>query len=531
MPKKITGHLTSVNMTEIKIKKDTVVTYDGSIHPRSKCRRIKDIYYLLGDPSVKDSGQCYLIGDTYYISNGINAKVQWNYSRGGYTIDLKGLVKGYVDKKGTIGYFEPDVSQNLPACNADRQYLTIMNENCIPTNMAYDFADGIIKPISQISMSKPFVVERNKPTYSTLSSEYYGFGEDLNTRNVEKIFKQNLEKIPVSVFDKYFGKYTHGLEIETDGGWLPEYVYYRHGALPLKDGSIYGTEITTFPYVPYKMFNNLKQLANECSKYTIATHNTSLHHNVGNVPNDPYFRVALWMLYCRLQSEIETFIPPYKRDQRFFAEKRGRGKDHCRIQESLGLLRRYHDWKTEIPIADEEIRRFLNEGSVASKFVKRDHNKWDQRTRYYALNLLPMYFPKEGSQPRVEYRIHSGTVNPTKILCWTFLCTAITKFAEEQQERIFVGRDKITLEDVIEFAFADGTPEGVFLTEYLKEYVKYRTKQHIDTLNNDSVYGSEFKDDNSFVFQYKKMSLLNYEQTERTQPRKKDSEKLPGDRF
>lgn len=515
---------------EIQIKKTTVVTYDGSIHLRSICRKIKNMYYLIGNPNAKGSGQCYLIDNTYYIDSGINAKVQWNYTNNRYTIDLNGLVKGIVNQNGALGYFRPDISQLL-YCVVDNHETYIMNSSCIPSNMVYDFVDGLYKLAKNVSASKPFVSDRNKPIYKTLKSELYGFGEDVATKVVEKIYKEELSNVPQHIFDKYFGKYTHGLEIETDGGWLPECFYYRHGALPLKDGSIYGTEVTTFPYTGDRMFNNLRQLVEACSKYTIASHNTSVHNNIGNVPNDPYFRTAIWILYCRLQSEIETFIPSYKRDQRFFQDKRGRGKDHCRIQESLGLLRRYSNWKAEIPLADLEIKRFLNEGSTSSKFIKQDQNKWDQRTRYYALNLLPMYFPRNGATPRVEFRIHSGTVNPTKILCWTFICTAITKFAEEQQERIFLGKEKITLEDVIEYAINDGTPEGIFLSEYLHHYIQHRTKQHIDVISEDSLYGNEFIKDNTFEFVYKKNTLFSYEQSERTQPRKKDLERVPGDRF
>lgn len=520
----------SSTSTVKSIKKSTVVTYDGSIHPRANCRRIKDMYYLIGNINIKNSGHCYLIDETYYIDSGENSKIQWDYTNKKYTINLAALSKGIVDKKGTIGYFSPDISSRLLASYNGRE-MYIMDESCIPSFMYYDYSDGYYKAAEKVANNKPFVSERNKPCYQLLKTDMYGFGEDPMTGNVEKIFNENLKNVEKHVFDKYFGKYTHGLEIETDGGWLPECYYFKHGALPLKDGSIYGTEITTFPYTGERMFNNLHKLTQACSKYTISSYNTSVHNNIGNVPNNPYFRTAVWILYCRLQSEIETFIPPYKRDQRFFMEKRGRGKDHCRIQESLGLLRRYINWKAEIPLADSQIKQFLNEGNPGKLFVKREHQKWDQRTRYYALNLLPMYFPKDDKSTRVEFRVHSGTVNPTKILCWTFICTAIVKYAEEQQEKIFVGKEKITLEDVIDYSFNDGTPEGEFLGEYLKAYIAHRSKEHIDNIASDNVYGTEFTRDNVFEFVYKKNTLFSYEPSKRSQFREENSKRVPGDRF
>jgi len=513
------------------VNKATVVTFDGSIHPRASCRKIKEMYYLIGDVNIKGSGQCYCVNDVYYIDSGINARIQWDYTNNRYTTQLDGLVRGFVSSKGDIGYFVPSVYDNLLAMK-DGGVLYIMNESCIPTNYGYDYSDGYFKQTDKIGAKKPFVSQRNKPYYKTLKTDLYGFGEDLMTGAVEELYKKYVkDNIKSSIFDKYFGKYTYGLEIETDGGWLPECFYYRHGALPLKDGSIYGTEVTTFPYTNEKIFNNLAGLCKALSTYTIATYNTSVHVNIGNVPNNPYFRTAIWILYCRLQSEIEAFIPSYKRDQRFFQEKRGQGKDHCRIQESLNLLRRYLDWKTEIPIADAEIKKFLNEGRVGNRYVRTGQAKWDQRSRYYALNMLPMYFPNNGAVPRLEFRVHSGSVNTIKIICWTLICQAIVKFAEEQQERIFIGKEKITLQDVIEYAFVDGTEEGLWLTNYILSYISSRTKEHINTIQTDNVYGSEFSDDNTYLFQYDKMTLLTYESSKRSQPRKEGSEGVQKFRF
>lgn len=519
---------TGTQVSKRKIQNPNVVTYDGTIHPREKCRKIGEQYYLVGDINVKNSGQCYLIDGTYYKHVNEKSNVQWNHTRNVYTNDLTKLVYGYVDKNEK-GYFEYDKLHSVTAVDENGSMLYIMNVDNIPSTHAIDYMDGIFKPKNMINFAKPISSDRNKPIYKYLSSDRYGFGEDPATSSVEKSYKTYIENIiPESVFDKFFGKYTYGMEIETDSGWLPEPYYWRHGALPLKDGSIFGTEITTFPYTSYKMFNNLATLMQAVSKYTKASFNTSLHVNIGNIKNTASFRTALWVLYCRIQNEIESFIPMYKRDQRFFNEKRGRGKDHCRIQESLDVVRRYTDYKSEIPLADARIKKFLNEGHVSSTFVKEGSAKWDQRTRYFALNMLPAYFVKNDC-PRVEFRVHSGTVNPIKTICWVLICGAIVKYAEECYEKIFEAKEKIYLADIIEYAFNDETEESKFLINYLKAYINSRTIEHISSIETDNLYG-EFINDNAYVFSLGNQNILNYEE-KRPQPRAKSGKPVPSNRF
>lgn len=492
------------------IQRTTVVTYNGTVANRADCRKIGDNYYIIGKVNVKDSGQCYLINGTYYISNGPLSKVQWNYTKKIYTTDLNGLVYGWVDNNGTLGYFESNPAEMLQVTENGKVFFA-MNEKCILKNFEYDFNDGLYKHKLNVAYPEPYVSDRRKPTYGSLSTEYYGFGEDPNTKFVKEVSDMYEEKnIEEHVFDKYFHNKTIGLEIETDGGWLPERYYYQYGALPLKDGSIYGTEITTFPYNK-KYIGKIGGLLQKCSEYTVCSFNNSLHVNIGNIRNDANFRVALWMLYCRLQSEIESILPPYKRDAQYLTEKRGRGKDHCKLQEPLGLLKRYHNPEIEIPLADKTIRTFLNEGNPGNSYVRQDNAKWEQRSRYYALNMMPAYFAKAGQAPRIEFRVHSGTVNPIKTICWTLICVAITKFAEDNYGKIFKGDDKILLEDVLQYSFIDGTPEGAFLYKYVMDYVNYRAALHTTAITQNNVYGDEFSTDRQMTFKVNGKTILNYE--------------------
>ena len=508
-----------------KVIREHVITVDGSRQLRKNCRRIGLNYYKIGNINEKESGQCYFIDGTFYIANSENSKIQWNYSDNIYTINTEGLVKGMVEP-GVIGYFRPNRTDVI-WIHFNKVSMMAMNENVLPEKYGYDFMDGHFKPIAEVQLSKPMSSERLKPSYYTLNSSLYGFGEDLATRIVKESWTKTLENnISEHIFDKYLKPYKYGLEIETDGGWLPEKYYYQYGALPLKDGSINGTEVTTFPYED-KIFNNTAMLFNILQRYTMVNFNNSLHVNIGNIPNTATFRAAIWILYCRLQSEIESMTPSYKRDQRYINDKRGRGKDHCKLQESLGLCRKHTFSQETVNMIDNTIRKFLNEGSSSTDFVRDGTPKWEQRTRYYSLNMLPCYFGSK-ENVRVEFRLHSGTVNPIKALNWMFICASIVKFAQEKYQMIIEGKEKILMEDVLEYSFLDGTPEGEFLFKYLKGYINSRTRQHIDDIETDTLYGFEFSGDPSYLFTVNGVSILNYEQhaKEGAQPRTPNRSKV-----
>lgn len=520
----------TITSNKRKVTNPNVVTYDGTIHPRERCRKIGERYYLIGDITKKDSGQCYLIDGVYYKHVNESSSVQWNYTKNIYTNNLSNLVYGYVNKNEK-GYFEYDKLNSVMGVDEGGNVMHIMNIDNLPNGFSIDYVDGMFKPKSQQVMSKPVSSDRSKPVYRYLNSSYYGFGEDPATEIVKETYQRYInENVKPSIFDKFFFRYTYGLEIETDAGWLPEPYYFRHGALPLKDGSIFGTEVTTFPYNQNRMFNNLATLMKMLAKYTKASFNTSLHVNIGNIRNTPEFRVAIWILYCRLQNEIESFIPMYKRDQRFFNDKRGRGKDHCRFQESLDVVRRYTDIRSEIPLADAKIRKFLNEGSTSSEFVKDGAAKWDQRTRYYALNMLPAYFVKNNN-PRIEFRVHGGTVNPIKTICWTLICGAMVKYAEERFTNILEAKEKIYLSDVIEYSFNDKTEEGRFLVNYLNGYIATRISDNILAKEKDDIYG-EFQGerDNEYIYRLGNSTILNYEE-KGAQSGAKNSEPVSSGRF
>lgn len=476
----------------------TVITYNGNKYPRTECRLINNKYYKIGNIKVKDSGDCYQINNTYYrmVSN----KIAWDHELKQYNL-IENMVQGYVpDKANPKGYFTRSNNNILSSDNE-----LILNEDTVKIiGMKYDFSNGLysFNPV----FSSPMVL-RTKPSYRNLPTNIYGMA-DYPVELVDNISDvASSQEYIKSRFDKFFFNYTFGLEIETDGGWLPEKLYYKYGALPLKDGSILGTEITTLPNklsVDYinKFFTDL-------STYTMVQQNNSLHVNISGFDNTPKFRVALYNMYYRLQQEINQFIPIYKRELAYFLSKTGGAKDHCKPLESLGIVKRYNtETNNDITESDKTIFRWLNEGVYNNiynietrRHQKQNSPKWEWHSRYYALNLMPLYFGRMDFS-RVEYRIHSGTVNKHKALAWCFITAAITKFVELHADRILYTKDKIDLDEIFNVVYdPSNDPDGKVMYDFLKTYIQIRTNDNVQrVVNHDgNIYGNEFRADNTFA--------------------------------
>lgn len=484
-----------------------IITYKGATAPENCCRKIKGQYYIIGDPNVKNSGECYLINDTYYRET--SPKIAWDSEMKAYNL-IEYMVKGYTDE-GNIGYFTPIIQNNYLADDM----LYVQNDDAIIKNkLSYDYHIG--KYVSKNPLiGKPQIFDR-RPNYNTLRTDIYSLSE-YNIEEIERIFKAYpLESSP---FDKFLNGFTYGLEIETEGGYFPENLYYKFGCVPLKDGSIQGTEITTLKYPPN--FKLMSSLFDKVNQYCLANQNNSLHVNISGFKNTPEFRVAMYLLYYRLQQEILQFTPIYKRELEYLTGKRGGAKDHCKPMESLGIVRRYNENElaSQVKSSDIIIFKFLNEGIYdvehnieTRKHVRTGAHKWDMANRYYALNMIPLYFGNIESS-RIEYRLHSGTVNKYKALAWIFITAAITKFVENNTKRILIGKDKITLDDILtEMMYNEESTEGIFLYNYIKAYIANRTENNLKLLmsHRHGIYGDEFSRDNSFQFEIAKQSIFNF---------------------
>lgn len=501
----------------MKISSDTtinkkVITSGGKEVLRSKCRKIDSIYYLIGNPKVKDSGECYELLNTntgkttFYRASHPN--LIWDYSKGEYCLKTNQIV-GIISFNGSFfekGYFTPDFYTNISYGNN-----IVMNESIMKkAGLVYFSFENcwlnereIPKDRYRTGINEHF----KKYPYNTFK-EFYSTNEHSFFSQMQQIFNNwKDDNYKDSPFDKFFNNQTFGVEMETSAGNIPENLLYQYGLLPLKDGSIKGHEFTSV-IIDDKYFNSFKNIFQAGQEYCTVNQNTSLHYHIGNINKSKEFVVAFWLLYYRLQESLEALCPPYKRDLGFLSNKRisssgGNGvKDHCKRLPTLFASLTIED----VNKAFNTILTFVNDGyenpecidskKLLFKHSKSGRAKWDFESRYYALNLVPFLFE---SKQTVEFRFHSGTVNFYKGFAWALICSALLQYAELNIERILEGKEKIRLQDIIK-VFDDKTPEGNFIVYWLLEYVNSRAEMHQTCILKHDIYGKEFLNDNQYKF-------------------------------
>jgi len=119
-----------------------------------------------------------------------------------------------------------------------------------------------------------------------------------------------------------------------------------------------------------------------------------------------------------------------------------------------------------------------------------------------------MIFSERGT---AESRLSSATLNPQKMINWLFMCLAIIKYTEYNQQKIITSPEKITFTGVLNHyrEFFKGDKTASFLSEYLIAY--YEEKCRIfarDFKEGDYVSNHDLTKDKKYSFTYKGVTRL-----------------------
>ena len=438
---------------------DTVICFDGSKAKKSECRYIKQDYYKIGDPEIKDSGHCYLITDRkgqskYYRIN--SGYIEWDYEQEKYVLKHEeSLVYGLVSGDGTMGYFTPNVFNNVyinPESSLNGSHIrepiadliTAINEQAAEQySDFFSYVDGLYYKFedsystAQINRERKYhdLLRYNNPVklFYPPFEEVYNAEESNVWKYMQKLYKEYEPEISEHSknLGDLVGDLTFGFECETNTGNLPIHQLYRNGIIPLRDGSIGGHEYTSIPLQGPKGVQNIVNFFKEANKYCAVNQHCSVHFHIGNVFTDKSLKerklimIAIYMLYYYIQNEIWEIIPPYKRSNQYFRTKHA-FKDHCQPLKSLGLT--YNRiYNSDGEINEDELEdsftslfRFLNDGVMPDsdhnimtrRHIKDGASKWNINSRYYALNLYNAAF---GNSDTVEFRAYSATTTPTRL--------------------------------------------------------------------------------------------------------------------
>lgn len=296
-----------------------------------------------------------------------------------------------------------------------------------------------------------------------------------------------------SLIESLINKYSYGFEFETVLGTIPNAEAFKHGLIPLRDGSISGLEYATIPLSGKSDFLSLIQSLKLLKKRTLFDDSCSLHLHIGNVPRTESFILAFYKLLFNIQEEYFEMFPVHKQFNLGIKRKSYSAPfpvsnlltqlDKCinesNIRTNFDVL---HSWLTETPTGNYP-------GLNSIKAHPRDPNndrKWEIHTRYYFINLIPLIF---GNKQTIEFRIHKPTYDETSILYFALLNTMLIEFTIKHEKVILsnlLNDNHYNLAHIIE-----STSKYNELTSALLDYANKRRRQRDIHFKEGNFIGNE----------------------------------------
>lgn len=257
----------------------------------------------------------------------------------------------------------------------------------------------------------------------------YTFSREYEAVKHFDLFEDSAEIYTKILDDSYITrniKYTFGLEFETSMGFIPQELCFKNGLIPLRDGSISGTEYSTIVLNKPDGFSTdlLQQQLLELRKHCIFNKECALHIHMGGYPVNPKALFVLHMIEYLLESnKYNNTLPLYTFNTSKYKKN---GKDYCKkidmfySFEDLYKFYARQDYYGDLtqPHPDDESRE----------------RKWQINTRYYGLNLINMLC--YNGPKTVEFRFLRPTWNYRKIRHWLLVFNAVLQYCENISESV-----------------------------------------------------------------------------------------------
>lgn len=529
-----------------------VKDYKGDLIKKSAARKILGKYY-------EEGVTCFLMTDGQWYRITSTDKVIFDHAIKKHVLRSENrFIEGIINTKEEKGYFSigydevmlrKKVASSRDGRGSFAEYSYCLNED-IASSLGYieSISDGNFYRKSDISSGDKsnWFEKKNIPGNERAKSYNLESDPDKKKQLIDAytnlIVKPSKSAISIG---KLIGDYTFGVEAEVINGFIPSRIRKKYGIKALKDGSLRhdggeGIEYVTMPMSDAKGVEVIRKFTQELSKRCEVNNYCSVHIHFGNVRKDKIYVLSLYSLILKIQDEMQSYFP-YSRLNSIKSD----GKVYCKKLENLNInndlilkSKNEEEFRTNVLKEFNKIYGWLNNGKelgeeYAERTVERTYkttpegkkmfsdawlrniytvkstyhsiqgNKWDKPQRYYWVNFLNLFFSPIHT---VEFRIHEGSTNFTKVGCWMIICASILKFAEDV--KLCMKPGKVNLADILK---ATGCSES--LASYILEYMNLR---HNTFYTNSGSYregfknieNKWFKDDPNFEFVHNNSQLI-----------------------
>ena len=457
-------------MTNSNNKDFLVTTISGKSIPRKLCRFIDGKYY-------ETNVDCFLMDDERWhrINNG---KIAFdNECKRWVLLDRVSLYEGIIgldeNKSAKYGSFSLN-----PAKNVVVNGVMCMSDE-IPEQLEYveEISTGAFYPKGKLSpdrLNKKAIGQRYSFDLSYSASSKIGQFKE----SYDKYYKLRDNYSIKPRFASELGSASYGFEIESDNGYIPERLCFRNGLIPLRDGSLRHDDVepfefTTIPLSGEKGLYTMIDIAELIQKYTTISKRCSLHLHIGGYKQSKEYVVAMHRVMLRIQDELYSMFPS---NYRFTSENGFKQKDYCAPIKNIRLLK-----SNSIEDNFNALYNYYSGGNgYFEGFGEKNHPldrdnraKWNIVQRYYLQNCIPFIWGKSGTY---EWRIHTITQNPHKILNWLFICNAVMAYVGKYKDEIanFSDLRSVNLSTIFSDVYSSE------LATILSGYIQWRKDYMVD---------------------------------------------------
>lgn len=326
----------------------------------------------------------------------------------------------------------------------------------------------------------------NRALFAALAKSYH----EVNSDKVNsKLAKQ---------FNSVLGKLTFGVESESSNTGIAHLsLLSRAGMVCLRDGSIQGFELVTFPHKGYNgLISQISQFG-KIEKTFNYNSQCSIHiHVAGHTLSDTQL-FALFCLCFRVQDEIFEFIHPYKRNIEYLKTLR---HEYSEPLKSLGVI-----YNRDIVGKDDKINspQFLENFAAFCKFITQGQAskvqdvyqevpKYRINSRYSWVNFVNFLKNKSST---LEFRCFPPSFDGPTIAVWALICQAIYHYGVNNSTKILSNGFHVKMDDVFNYLLdgleREDNKEFFALVATLKSiYEKIHNRYSQNYITREVVYSS-----------------------------------------